>query len=303
MDYGAGTLQVQLKIEMRPSLGIHSELFKCFRRPYAGLRRVKVQLCPNPMVTLPKPPRRTLASPPHTRLTYRARLAAGPDDVRASQVLRFAIFNLELREGLPESFITGRDEDRFDAVCDHLLVEEVEQGKLVGSYRLQTGTEAARHLGYYSEQEFDFRPYEASRAEMIELGRACVHRDHRNLAVLGLLWRGIAAYARERAGRYLIGCSSLTSQDPAHGAFVYALLRPRHLASASWRTRPWPGLQCAEEATPAPFKVPKLLSAYLAIGAKICGPPALDREFRTIDFLTLLDLKSVPARTAARYLS
>ncbi len=39
-------------------------------------------------------------------------------------------------------------------------------------------------------------------------------------------------------------------------------------------------------------KVPKLLKTYLAIGARIAAPPAWDREFRTIDFLTLLDLKS-----------
>ena len=34
---------------------------------------------------------------------------------------------------------------------------------------------------------------------------------------------------------------------------------------------------------------PKLLRAYLSVGAKICGPPAIDREFKTIDFLTILD--------------
>jgi len=49
--------------------------------------------------------------------------------------------------------------------------------------------------------------------------------------------------------------------------------------------------------------VPKLLMAYLSIGAKICGPPAIDREFKTIDFLTLLDLDSLPASTVQRYLS
>ena len=37
-------------------------------------------------------------------------------------------------------------------------------------------------------------------------------------------------------------------------------------------------------------------------GAKICGAPAIDREFKTIDFLTLLDLKSLPARVADRFL-
>jgi putative hemolysin len=45
-----------------------------------------------------------------------------------------------------------------------------------------------------------------------------------------------------------------------------------------------------------------LLRAYLAIGARICGPPAIDREFRTIDFLTMLDLQTLHPRVAARFL-
>lgn len=40
-------------------------------------------------------------------------------------------------------------------------------------------------------------------------------------------------------------------------------------------------------------KIPKLLRAYLTLGAKICGPPALDKNFKTIDFLTLLDLETM----------
>jgi putative hemolysin len=36
-----------------------------------------------------------------------------------------------------------------------------------------------------------------------------------------------------------------------------------------------------------------LLRAYLSLGAKICGPPALDTDFKTIDFLTFLDLEAL----------
>jgi len=39
---------------------------------------------------------------------------------------------------------------------------------------------------------------------------------------------------------------------------------------------------------------------YLELSAKMCGPPAIDPEFRTIDFLTLLDLERIPARLRAR---
>jgi putative hemolysin len=234
---------------------------------------------------------------------YAPRLARSASEVRAAQALRFAVFNLELNEGLTESLATGLDADPFDDVCDHLLVEHVPTGEIVGTYRLQTGLTATENLGYYSEQEFDFRPFEPIRAELIELGRACVHQQHRNLVVLGLLWKGIADYARERGGRYLCGCSSITSQDPAVGASAYAELCRKHLVSVEWRTKPLPAFDCALDhlAEEAPG-IPKLLRAYLSIGAKICGPPALDREFRTIDFLTLLDLHKMPALVRARFL-
>lgn len=240
----------------------------------------------------------------NSAFTYSTRLARDASEVRAAQALRFAVFNLELNEGLAESLTTGLDSDPFDDVCDHLLVEHVPTGEIVGTYRLQTGLTAAENLGYYSEQEFDFHPFEPIRAQLIELGRACVHQQHRNLVVLGLLWKGIADYARPRGGRYLCGCSSITSQDPAVGASAYADLFRKHLAESPWRAQPLPAFACPlDHLAEEPPKIPKLLRAYLAIGAKICGRPALDRQFKTIDFLTLLDLHSMPALVRSRFLS
>src|SRR5262245_21914528 len=175
---------------------------------------------------------------------YALRLARDGSEVRAAQALRFLVFNLELNEGLPESLATGLDADPYDEVCDHLLVEHVPTGEIVGTYRLQTGRTAAARRGYYSEQEFDFGPFEAIRGQLVELGRACVHRQHRNLVVLGLLWKGIADYARQRGGRYLCGCSSMTSQDPMAGASAYSELMRNHLAAAEWRTKPRPAFDC-----------------------------------------------------------
>lgn len=231
---------------------------------------------------------------------YRVRLAADEADLRAAQSLRFRVFNLELREGLARSWATGLDADAFDACCDHLIVEQQPSGAIVGTYRLQTGSRAASALGYYSEREFDFTPFEPLRGELVELGRACIHVEHRSFAVLNLLWNGIAAYAQERGARWLIGCSSLTSQDAGIGASAYARLAP-HLAAPALRTRPHAAFACAldEPAAELP-RIPKLLSAYLALGAQICGPPAIDREFRTIDFLTLVDLRSPMLRALQR---
>jgi putative hemolysin len=234
--------------------------------------------------------------------TYAVRPARCEADVRLAQALRFLVFNVELNEGLAASHDTGLDADPFDAVCDHLVVEQVATGEVVGTYRLQTGSVAGQKLGYYSAQEFDFAPFEPLRHEMIELGRACVHKDHRNMIVLGMLWKGIIDYGIERGTRYLCGCSSLTSQDPAVGAGAYAELSRQHLVPPEWRTRPLPGWECPLETLPADVpKIPKLLRAYLNMGAMICGPPALVRQFKTIDFLTWLDLEALPAAVRSRY--
>jgi putative hemolysin len=234
-------------------------------------------------------------------------LARSADEVRRAQRLRFEVFNLELNEGLTESHFNGLDADPFDAICDHLIVEHVATGDVVGTYRLQTGPKAGANIGYYSEREFDFAPYEPFRTEMIELGRACVHADHRNFNLLHLLWRGIAAYAREHAARFLVGCSSITSQNRQEGLSVYRQLSGKFLVRAELRTLPHSNFRCdSGDAPDSPCTKnqasAKLLRAYLAIGAKICGPPAIDREFGTIDFLTLLDLQDLPAIVRSHFL-
>jgi putative hemolysin len=262
-------------------------------------------------ISYPSPPlaqpreirqRNTERTLPIRQGSYHLRLATSETDRLAAFRLRFLVFNLELGEGLETAYVTGHDVDPFDAVCDHLIVEHAGSGAVVGTYRLQTDFMAAANLGFYSEREFDLSLYRQLQDSVIELGRACVHRDHRSSDVLNLLWRGIAHYALDHRGRYLIGCSSLTSQDPAHGSAVYEALR-KFLVEPELRTIPR-----ADFVMPlvlpgnASNKIPKLLRTYMAVGAKICGPPAIDREFKTIDFLTLMDLKNLPARVQARFL-
>jgi putative hemolysin len=234
-----------------------------------------------------------------TAADYALRRATSAQDVRAAQRLRYQVFNLELQEGLATSVASGLDADPFDAVCDHLLVEHAASGQVVGTYRMQTGTTAATALGYYCAQEFEFAVYSPLRGQVVELGRACIAKEHRNFTVLSMLWRGIAMYAKEHNARYLLGCSSLTSQDPADGAAAFAAMQA-NMAPVQYQTVPCPGYQLDMTLAVAKnFKAPKLLSAYLALGAWICGPPALDRTFKTIDFLTLLDLQS-PAMAQRR---
>lgn len=234
---------------------------------------------------------------------YRLRLAASEAERDAACRLRFRVFNLELGEGLRSSYSTGLDKDRFDFVCDHLIIEDLSSGKIVGTYRMQTGGEARKHWGYYSAQEFDLTPYEGIRDQVLELGRASIDRDHRSSEVLTLLWRGISEYCKWRGLRYLIGCSSLNSQEPAEGWAIYEQLKP-FLTATEFCTAPMPSyaLPLSNEGPQRSPKIPRLLKTYIGIGARICGEPAWDREFGTIDFLTLLDLRQLTPAARNRFL-
>jgi putative hemolysin len=248
--------------------------------------------------------RSSASKPALARGAYQLRFAESREDLEAAFRLRFLVFNLELNEGLECAYETGYDTDEFDKTCDHLIVEHRPSRQVVGTYRLQTGRIAARNVGYYGAREFDFSPYEPIRNSLVELGRASLHRDHRSFEVLTLLWRGIASYALQRNARYLIGCSSLTSQCPQEGADMYWRLR-EFLAEPVLRTSPRPGFRIpisdAISETPR-INPPRLLRAYLSIGAQICGEPAMDREFKTIDFLTLLDLTKLCSSARFRFL-
>jgi putative hemolysin len=247
----------------------------------------------------------TASHPPHITPElgkYQVRLAETLAEREAACRLRFSVFNVELGEGIADSWHTGLDQDRFDLFCDHLIVVDRACGRIVGTYRMQSGVTACENLGYYSEQEFDFTPYRRLRPQVLELGRASIDRDHRTSEVLMLLWRGIAQYARSNGLRYLIGCSSLNSRDPQQGWSLYRQLGD-FLAPESLRTRPNPRFALpAWIGTPCEVKVPRLLRSYIAVGARICGEPAWDREFGTIDFLTLLDLAQLSPAARSRFL-
>lgn len=281
----------------------------------ASTASVEIQL-PSPALLLP-----AVAGRPQVHAEvgqYRLRLSQTIEDRDAACRLRFKVFNIELGEGLESSYQTGMDSDQFDLFCEHLLVEEKMSRRIVGTYRMQSGMSAAANLGYYSEQEFNLAPYEALRAGILELGRASIDREHRTPEVLTLLWRGIAQYATDMGLRYLIGCSSLNSKDPAEGWEMYRQLE-QYRVSPEFETMPTARYACPTEqegcsAQPASqqemrthkdssVKIPRLLKTYLAIGARIAAPPAWDREFGTIDFLTLLDLKLISPGARHRFLA
>ena len=230
--------------------------------------------------------------------SYVARFARTREELLAALKLRFEVFNLELGEGLHTSFLTGRDTDEFDEQCHHLIVLDTgNQDRVVGTYRMQTRDMARAKRGFYSNVEFELLklPLEVL-SDSIELGRACIAQDHRNTAVLFLLWRGLAAYLIHNRKRYLFGCCSLTSQDPLDGVRVMRLLESTGKIDRSFKVTTRPGFECEVEEdalVDREVRLPKLFQTYIRYGAKVCSGPALDRRFKTIDFLVLFDVKTM----------
>ncbi len=223
---------------------------------------------------------------------YRLRFGASDADLAAVFRLRFEVFNQELGEGLASSAATGRDTDAFDGQCHHLLVEA--GGDVVGTYRLQTEAMARLSAGFYSDGEFVLADLPtAVLADGVELGRACVAREHRHRRVLYLLWRGLAAYLLWHGKRWYFGCSSLTSRDPGVGVRAFADLQAAGHGHPEFRVAPRPGFACEGPPCAEAVPLPSLFRTYLGHGARILGPPALDREFGTVDFLTLLDVAAM----------
>ena len=243
---------------------------------------------------------------------YLARFAQTSQEIEAALHLRFEIFNLELGEGLASSYVSEQDRDEFDDSCHHLIVLDTHEERVVGTYRLQTGEIASAGTGFYSSREFDLSQLPQGVLEnSVELGRACIAKDHRNTHVLFLLWKGIAAYVAHNQKRYLFGCCSLTSQDPCEGNRVFDYLKANGHLHEQFSVSPEAGLECVCAATAGKSKLPwlaersrssdvvlpKLFKIYLRFGAKVCGPPAIDREFKTIDFLVIFDVDGMDQRT------
>lgn len=235
---------------------------------------------------------------------YDLRFAWTRADLHAVQALRYQVFHEELHEAAPS--VEGRDEDDRDPWFHHLMIVHRPTGAVVGTYRLQTAVMAATRFGFYSATLFELGAVPgAILGDAVEVGRACVASAHRSGRVLRLLWKGLARYVQWNGKRFLFGCCSLPGcdDDVAQDAWraVHArralhdrvLVRPRAAARAvaDERTRP---LLTAEALT-APL--PPLFEGYLSLGAKVCGAPAFDREFRTTDFLVLLDVQDLTPST------
>lgn len=233
-------------------------------------------------------------------------LAATRRDIDAAQRLRYRVFAGEMGARL-SGLAAGRDEDEFDAWCEHLIVRDERCGEVVGTYRVLTAERAARLGSFYADTEFDLARLAPLRPGMCEIGRACIHPDYRDGGAIMLLWQGLAALMQERRCRTLIGCASIAMDDGGANALrVWRRLVRTHLAPDANRVFPRRALPRLAEVPDAhdaaPAAIPALLKGYLRVGAWIGGEPAWDEAFGTADLFVMMPLERVEGRYARHYL-
>lgn len=230
------------------------------------------------------------------KVGYTVALARSEEEVREAQRLRYKVFVEELGAHV-KTRLPGHDIDHFDPFCEHLIVRESHADRIVGTYRILS-PDAARRVGsYYSESEFYINRLQNLRSRMVEVGRSCIHPDHRSGAVITLLWAGLADYMVSNNYEYLMGCASIGMADGGHNAAnLFAQLDPAHMAPAEYRSFPLHGLPFERLANGQPVLVPPLIKGYLRVGAWVCSEPAWDPDFNTADLLLLLPMSRMNPR-------
>ena len=222
------------------------------------------------------------------------------DEVREAQKLRYDVFANEMGARLPDT-LPGHDIDLFDDYCEHLLVRDGDTRTVIGTYRVLTPAQAKRVGGTYTDTEFDLTRLRFMRERMVELGRSCVHSDHRHGGVILALWGALFEFMSRNQLDTMIGCASIpmlhngiVSGDAA--ASIWKQLSQTNLASIEFHARPRLPLPIEELDSHLSVEPPALIKGYLRLGAKILGAPAWDPDFNTADLPMLMQVKDLPLR-------
>lgn len=228
---------------------------------------------------------------------YQVSIATDIAEVRESQALRYAIFAEEMGATL-HSTIEGIDADDLDPYCMHLLVRDSDSGELVASTRVLNDERAKAFGRFYSESEFEMDQVKALKGKKLEVGRTCVHPEFRNGGVIGALWQGLAELMFRDGYQWLFGCASI--EWGQGGSDVYAIMdrfRRKYMSDDGQRVLPRveiPALVEGDNLTA--LRIPPLLKAYVSLGAKICGEPSWDADFKVADVFILLNVDNMSTR-------
>lgn len=228
------------------------------------------------------------------------------DQVRAAQRLRHQVFVGEMGARLP-STLAGHDIDLFDDFCEHLLVSDLASGEVIGTYRVLTPAQAKRVGSTYSDTEFDLTRLRALRERMVELGRSCVHPQHRHGGVIMALWTALGGFMQRNRLDIMVGCASIpmwhngvVSGDVA--ASIWQQLKQTHLAPIELQVRPRLPLPVEQMDGTLQVEPPALIKGYLRLGAKILGAPAWDPDFNSADLPMLMRIEDLPSRYRKHFL-
>jgi putative hemolysin len=252
---------------------------------------------------------RASVSAPSAEVPFEVVWARHHEEIREAQRLRFDVFVGEMGARLNPMAGTppGHDVDLFDDFCEHVLVRtmatERAPAMVVGTYRVLTPAAAKRAGGYYSDTEFDLTRLRPMRERMAELGRSCVHPDHRTGSVILNLWAALAAFMERNALDTMVGCASISMRDGGHvAASLWHQLSQTHLAGLEYQVRPRLALPVDELDQSLAVDPPPLIKGYLRCGAKVLGAPAWDPDFNTADLPLMMRLGDLPPRYRRHFL-
>lgn len=248
-------------------------------------------------------------------------LANSRADILQAQRLRYEVFYEEMSAApTAVAAMRRRDQDPYDAVCDHLLVVDTtvdpvpseawmhrRRPRVVGTYRVLRQDRALRAYGFYTQIEYDVAPLIASKSpgyRFMELGRSCVLKPYRNKRSVELLWHGLWTYIREHKVDVMIGCASFEGTNPDVHAMALSFLHHHALAPPEWRCRAHPHLYQSMDLLPkgkidvkAALKgMPPLIKGYLRLGAFVGEGAVIDRQFGTTDVFVILPVEKIDPR-------
>ena len=228
------------------------------------------------------------------------------DEVRQAQRLRYQVFADEMGARL-QNKVAGHDIDLFDDFCEHLLVRDSASGEVIGTYRVLTPAQAKRVGSTYSDTEFELTRLRSLRERMVELGRSCVHPEHRHGGVIMALWGALAEFMQRNQLDIMIGCASIpmwhngvVSGDVA--ASIWQQLKATHLAPVEYQVRPRLPLPVEQMDSSLQVEPPALIKGYLRLGAKILGAPAWDPDFNSADLPMMMRIEDLPTRYRKHFL-
>ncbi len=228
------------------------------------------------------------------------------DEVREAQRLRYDVFAKEMGARL-KSPIAEHDIDIFDDFCEHLLVRDSQTREVIGTYRVLTPTQARRIGSTYSDTEFDLTRLRSLRSRMVELGRSCVHAQHRHGGVILALWGALADFMVRNQLDTMVGCASIpmvrngvVCGDAA--ASIWRQLRQTHLAAIEYQVMPRLPLPVERLDDSLDIEPPALIKGYLRLGARVLGAPAWDPDFNSADLPMMMRIGDLPARYRKHFL-